>query len=133
MTLKTYDSGYRGDCPKEELDQSAFVDYLRKLYPKTYGAVVVHVANEGRRSYAQSNRAKKLGLTVGASDILIPGVVSFVCELKRKDRTKSRVSESQMDYLIAAHKLGSFACLCYGYDAAVEAFNDYKMENMHEL
>lgn len=123
--IKIYDFNYRGNCQKEADEQAAFVEYLRTAYKNTYGLVVVHIENEGRRTYGQAIYAKKAGQTKGASDILIPGNPAFCCELKRKDRTKSRVRPEQVSYLESAAQLGSFACIAYGYDAAVAAFNDY--------
>ena len=123
--MNIYDSGYRGECPIESDEQSTFIEYLRKAYPKTYGAVVVHIENEGKRSYRQAAYAKKQGLNKGACDILIPSNISFCCELKRKDRTQSKTSQDQIDYLEAAEKLGAFVCIAYGFDAAQAAFKDW--------
>jgi len=120
-----YGGDYRGNCPKEAEDQQAFIEYLRKVHKNTYGALVVHIKNEGKKTWGQIAYDKKHGQTTGASDIFIPGSPSFVCELKRKDRTKSKVTSEQVAYLDAAMKAGSFACVAYGYDAAVMAFNDW--------
>ena len=121
-----YGGEYRGDCPKEADEQATFIKYLRTAYPQTYGAVVVHVENEGKRTYRQAQHAKNQGQNKGASDILIPVSHPFVCELKRKDRTKSRASDEQIKYLNAASKMGSFACIAYAYDAALQAFTEWK-------
>jgi hypothetical protein len=48
-----------------------------------------------------------------------------VCELKRRDHTKSKFQPGQEEYLRAAQQLGSFACVALGVDAAEEAFNEY--------
>ena len=64
-------------------------------------------------------------MTKGASDIIIPGSPAFVCELKRRDHTKSRWEDGQQEYLTAAQDAGAFVCIALGADAAMEAFNDW--------
>lgn len=43
---RAYGGEYKGHCPLESQEQAAFVDYLRKVYPRTYGAIVIHIKNE---------------------------------------------------------------------------------------
>jgi len=123
---RAYGGEYKGHCPLESQEQAAFVDYLRKVYPRTYGAIVIHIKNEGKKTFGQAAYDKKNGQTKGASDIVIPGNPSFCLELKRKDRTKSKFSHEQETYLIKASENGAFACVAYGYDAAIEAFKDWQ-------
>jgi hypothetical protein len=108
--LKVYDSGFRGKCPLEAAEQATFFNRIRREYPDTYGKIATHI--------------KK---TKGASDIIIPCSPAFVCELKRKDRTKSTVYDEQIEYLKAAHDLGAFACLAFGVDEAWRAFLSISM------
>jgi len=61
-------------------------------------------------------------MTKGASDIVIPGCPSFVCELKRQDHTQSKWQDGQEEYLVSAAKGGSFVCVALGAVAAWEAF-----------
>jgi hypothetical protein len=119
------DQDYRGDCPSETVEQVTFFSRLRKGWPDTWGCVAVHIRNEGQRSYMQAARHKAEGMTKGASDVMIPGNPAFVCEIKRRDHTKSRWQENQETYLLTAKKLGAFVCVALGADAATEAFNDY--------
>lgn len=119
------DTSFRGNCPLESNEQKAFVKYVRKLYPKTYGALIVHNRNEGKRSFQQAARFKADGMTKGASDILIPATPAFVCEMKRADHTKSTWKGGQQEYLLAAKNCGSFACLALGFDGAVAAFEQW--------
>lgn len=125
MTYKVYDSGFRGKCPTETAEQITFFARLRREYPDTWGALAVHIRNEGKRHQNQVQREKAEGMTTGASDILIPGAPAFVCELKRKDRTKCRLSAEQKTYLEAAQKAGAFTCVAYGCDEAWRAFQDW--------
>lgn len=120
------DQKYRDkNCPKEVTEQITFVNKIRREYPETYGAVITHIRNEGKRSVQQAMREKAEGMTKGASDIFIPGSPSFLCELKRKDHTKSRWKDGQQEYLLTAQKLGAFACVALGWEAAMEAFIEW--------
>jgi hypothetical protein len=64
-------------------------------------------------------------MTEGASDIIIPGCPAFVCELKRRDHTKSKWQDGQLEYLETAQKAGAFVCVALGADAAMEAFEEW--------
>ena len=68
---------------------------------------------------------KAEGMVKGASDIIIPGGPAFVCELKRRDHTKSVWQDGQQEYLYAAQRAGAFVCIALGHKAAREAFGRY--------
>lgn len=120
------DPDYRGDCPSEGVEQTTFFARVRREHPDTFGKLAVHIRNEGKRSYMQAAWQKAQGMTKGAPDVIIPGAPTFLCEIKRRDHTKSRWQDGQEEYLIAAKKMGSFVCVALGADAAIEAFQDYK-------
>tara|TARA_R110000868_G_scaffold82206_1_gene232214 strand:- start:597 stop:833 length:237 start_codon:yes stop_codon:yes gene_type:complete len=73
----------------------------------------------------QAARHKAEGMTPGAADVIIPGSPAFVCEIKRRDHTKSRWQDGQVEYLEACAKAGAFVCVALGGDAAGNAFEDY--------
>lgn len=121
------DTLYRGKCAIEQKEQDTFFNQLRIHYPDL-ASVALHPKNEGARSGAAFNRLardKRSGFVTGASDIIIPGCVAFVCEQKRRDHTKSSWQPGQLEYLEAAQKLGAFVCVALGYEAAIEAVNDW--------
>lgn len=120
MDYRIYDSGYRGPCPLEQIEQITMINYVRDYFPN-----VIHPRNEGKRSYSKAAREKAEGLTPGASDIIIPARVPFVCELKREDRTKSRLTKVQKKYLKICSALGCFACVAYGHHQAIKAFTEW--------
>lgn len=122
------DVAFRGDCPSENLEQVTFFARIRRKYPDTWGVLALHPRNEGERSFRQAAHQSAEGMTTGASDIVIPGKPSFVCELKRRDHTKSKITEEQIKYLRAAKKMGAFVCIALGVDAAEQAF----MEALNE-
>ena len=119
------DQKYRDVCPAENKEQVTFFARIRRMYPNTWGAIAIHPRNEGMRTHAQAAFQKAEGMVKGASDVIIPGSPSFVCEIKRRDHTKSIWQEGQQEYLLAAQSAGAFVCVALGADAAMEAFNDY--------
>lgn len=124
--IPTYgDPAYRGDCRKEDAEQIDAVAWLRLNHP-SHAALCIHPKNEGKRTWGQVAYEKKMGgIPTGASDFIVPGSPSFVCELKRKDRTKSQWQSSQQDYLINAKDNGCFVCVALGFEAFRLAFNDW--------
>lgn len=131
--IKIYgDLNYRGDCPQEALEQVTFFNRIRKQHPETLGVIALHPRNEGRRHHSQVSREKSEGMTTGASDIIIPGCPAFVCELKRRDHTKSTITDDQLNYLRAAQAAGAFACIALGADAATAALNEWINQQRNE-
>ncbi len=123
--LRAYgDVTYRGRCPTESAEQIAFFDYIR-IKHSDIASIAIHQRNEGARSYGQAKWHKREGLTKGAADIIIPAIVPFVCELKRKDHTQSKWAKGQLDYLRQADARGAYACVAFGFDACVDAFNQW--------
>jgi hypothetical protein len=124
--LRVYgDASYRGDCPKETAEQVTFFNVLRAQYPDSYGLIAIHPRNEGKRTHGQAWHHKAEGMTKGASDIIIPARMSFVCELKRLDHTKSKWEDGQLEYLEAAHNAGAFVCVALGWEPAMLALHDW--------
>lgn len=124
--IKVYgDKSYRGACPSETLETVTFFNYLRREYPDTYGILAYHPRNEGRRTHHQVMRDKSEGLVTGTCDIIIVGSPSLCIEMKRLDHTKSTITEEQIKYLQAAKSNGASTCIALGYEAALEAFNDW--------
>lgn len=119
------DTDFRGDCPLESVEQITFFNKLRREYPDTWGKIALHPRNEQQLKGGQHRgfiKQKAEGLTPGASDVIIPAKVTFVCEIKRQDHTKSKWQDGQIAYLTAAHEAGAFACVALGYEAAWSAF-----------
>ena len=116
---------HRSACPLESAEQVTFFARLRREYPQSWGLIAIHPRNEGKRHHVQTLRQKSEGMTAGAADIVIPARISFVCELKRRDITKSRWQDGQIEYLLAAHKAGAFVCVALGHEAAWEALEDW--------
>ena len=123
------DTTYRGKCAAESVEQVTFFNRIRAQYPDTHGALAIHARNEQQLRGGQFGgmaKQKAEGMVSGASDIIIPGRITFVCELKRRDRTKSAWQDGQVPYLTAAHQAGAFACVALGCNAAWEAFEQWR-------
>lgn len=119
------DDAFRGKCPKETMEQITFFNWVRRDYPDTWGKLALHPRNEGLKEKGQFSSVIKHtaeGMTKGASDIVIPARISFVCELKRQDHTQSILTDEQLTYLLAAKAAGAFAILGLGVAGAREGF-----------
>ena len=120
------DASFRGECPLESAEQITFFNQLRSKYPNSYGRIALHPRNEGQLiggQHSSIDKKKAEGMSVGASDIVIPGATSFVCELKRRDHTKCSWQDGQVEYLEVAHNAGAFVCVALGWEAAWQAFS----------
>ncbi len=115
------DITYRGDCNSEAAEQKDFFGRLKVRHPDIY-TLAVHPKNEGKRTGRQQTSDRELGaMNTGASDIIVPGLPCFVCEMKRADHTKSTITKEQINYLKSSQKMGAFACIALGADGAESA------------
>lgn len=119
------DTEYRNKkCHPESAEQITFFNTLRREYPEL-GLIAIHPRNEGKRTANQTQRQKAEGMTAGAADIIIPGSPAFVCELKRSDHTLCHWEDEQLKYLATAQTMGAFVCVALGYEAALEALQEW--------
>lgn len=126
------DQSYRGPCAKEDTEQIDSISWLTYNHP-TLAAIAVHVKNEGKRSWGQVHYDKLTGsLNKGASDIIIPAMVPFVCEIKRADHTKSNWQKGQLEYLEACRDMGAFVCVALGFDGFRDAVEIYLKHSTKE-
>jgi hypothetical protein len=127
--LKTYGSmDFRGDCPREDAELMTFFNELKRLYPHL-SVIAIHPDNEGLIIGTGHNvhikQKAKGAIKKGASDIIIVGNPTFVCEMKRKDHTKSQWQDGQLEFLEASKKNGAFVCIALGYVAALLAVEEW--------
>jgi hypothetical protein len=126
------DQSFRGKCPLEHVEQVSVINRIRREHPETWGRLVLHPRNEGLKEGGQFStvvKHKAEGMAPGASDLVIPGAPSFVCEIKRADHTLSHWQVGQLEYLQAAQDAGVFACVALGAVGAWEAFEEWR--NQH--
>lgn len=110
--------------PSENAEQITIFNELRLNYPEL-AKLATHILNEGNKSHAQAEKDAQMGLCKGFSDIIIIGNPVFVCELKKRDFTKSKISKEQQSFLIAAQESGAFACVALGCDGFFEALEEW--------
>lgn len=124
--LKVYgDVDFKGKCPKESIEQTTFFNWLKRDYPE-FAKIALHVRNEGNFSHAQITKYKSEGMCAGASDIIIPAKITFVCEMKRQNHRLSQWQDDQIEFLEQSHNKGAFTCVALGKDGAKKAFLEWK-------
>jgi hypothetical protein len=114
--------------PLEHIEQINLVAHCRQRWPKEFN-LMLHVPNESNVPVQYRNKLSKCGLLPGASDWLIlwpsNGKPYMVLELKRSRKRDSSVSQDQVDFLLNAEHVGAFACVAYGYKAALKSIEEY--------
>jgi hypothetical protein len=129
--IRIYDSGYRGDCRKEEYEQIDCASWLQYNHPDRW-PLIWHVPNEltvdkKKPGWAQHlAKRQKMGVKNGVSDIIDFGAIRGAFELKRLDRSQSSpVTKDQRAFLKAADESGGFAAIVYGFEQFKLAYADY--------
>ena len=123
-TIKVYgDPTWRGKCPTEDAEHVTFVNAVKKT---RWAGLIVHPKNEGKRTASQAQWDKARGMQKGASDFIIPTATPFICEMKRKDHTKSTWQSGQLEFLENAQSNGAWCCIALGWEAAWEALIDWQ-------
>lgn len=115
-------------CRKEWHEQKEFFGFLKERRPRWH-SIAIHPKNEGKRTPQHAQRDAELGsLNKGASDIIIPARIPFICELKRVDHTAKgcTIRKEQLVYLRAARDEGAFTCIALGCAAAWEALLEWE-------
>lgn len=113
---------YRDGKRNETAQAQTFVNQVRKKYPHL---LIMHIKNEGRKTKAQADFDKSMGMLTGASDFIILGNPTFCLEMKNADHTMSTISKQQVDFLIKASSQGCFACVALGWEGAMQAVEDW--------
>ena len=120
--------GVRGPVRSERGEQIAAMSWLEVFHPEHW-ALSFHAANESRGTKSHHQLRAKEGVKAGIPDIIHLGgsgryrVGMF--EMKRQDRTKSKVTADQKRILELAEASGAFCAICYGFEAFKMAFADY--------
>lgn len=121
--IKVYgDMSHRGDCPTESQECMTLVNQVRKKYPDI---IFMHVKNEGKKTKAQADFDKAMGLLAGASDFLFLGSHPLCLEMKRQDHTKSNWQPKQQEFLIKAQEQGCMVCVALGWRGAMDAVDEW--------
>lgn len=122
--IRIYDSGYRGECPSEMVEQINSVGWLEKHYPDRW-PLIFHYPAEVKAKPQYMAIRRKCGVKPGISDIIDFGAIRGAFELKRLDKTKSKVSNEQIEFLESVDASGGFAAIVYGYEQFLLAYSEY--------
>lgn len=122
--ILTYDSGYRGVCRLETIEQIDCMGWLEYNHPERW-PLCHHVPNETKATAHYMQKRQKMGVKPGVSDIIDFGSVRGAFELKRLDKSKCTVSKEQRDFLKAVDESGGFAAIVYGFEQFKLAYADY--------
>jgi hypothetical protein len=119
---------YKMPIPTEAEEQKALFEwaaYNIKRYPEL--ELLIHIPNEGKRSWRAGHELKLQGMKAGAPDILLPVPsrhhTALWIELKR--RKGGRISEAQKHMMFALKKYGNMAVVCYGWEQARDVILNY--------
>lgn len=133
------DVSYRGDCPLEDSDLASAFAWVRFNYPQ-YSALIFHAETEfnptNSASYAYHAKSTAKGRLDGLADIVcLPiskGAPAFLCELKRKDISKSIASKQRKEHFIKQLLLlssqiehGNVGIVALGLEAFKSAWIEY--------
>ena len=109
----------------EHQEQVAVINWFRLQY-KQYANYLFAIPNGGIRNIRTAVKLKKEGVLAGVSDLflMIPmnGYHGLWIEMKSID---GRVSNSQKEFMGAATLMGYPAIVCYGFEDAKNAINNY--------
>lgn len=122
--IRIYDSGYRGDCRVETIEQIDCASWLQYNYPERW-TLIWHTPNETKATASYMQKRQKMGVKSGVSDIIDFGLVRGAFELKRLDKSKCKVSKDQREFLEAVDASGGFAAIVYGFEQFKLAYADY--------
>jgi len=122
--IRIYDSGYRGDCRVETIEQIDCAGWLEFNHPERW-PLIWHTPNEARATASYMQKRQKMGVKSGVSDIIDFGLVRGAFELKRLDKSKCSVSKEQRVFLQAVDDSGGFAAIVYGFSEFKKAYADY--------
>lgn len=116
-------------CADEHAEQVALCDWWRP-YARTHGipeGLLFAIPNGGRRDKITGARLKAEGVRAGVPDMFLavprqnaPGLF-----LELKKQKGGRVSENQKTMHEALSQAGYPVCICWGWDEAKRAIEDY--------
>ena len=107
---------------KEDSEAMTLVNQVKKRFPHL---LFMHIKNEGKKTKAQADFDKAMGMLAGASDFVFLGSPPLLLEMKRKDNTLSTWQPNQQMFLLKAQEQGCMVCVALGWEAAIEAVEDW--------
>lgn len=106
------------------LPKSPHIEEGAKLLDYLYA-----IPNGGKRNAREAARFKRQGVKAGVSDLHLAlpagGKSGLWIEMKQPDKKKASVSKSQKDWINRMSLAGYEAKICYGFDEAKLAIEEY--------
>lgn len=107
----------------------AWADEMARLGKMPELRLLLHIPNEGRRTFGQLQALKNIGLRKGVPDLFLPvarGVYHGLwIEMKAKNGKTTKEQEGWME---ALRKQGYGATVCYGAENAIECLKWYLLD-----
>jgi hypothetical protein len=111
----------------EALEQEKVISWCfhhERLYPDLKW--IHHCPNGGSRQRLEAIRLKAQGVKAGVPDLHLPiqkgKYIGLYVEMKYD---KGTIQKSQKEWIAGMAAAGHYACVCYGYDIAVEVIESY--------
>lgn len=90
---------------------------------------LIHIPNEGKRSKIGGRLLKLMGLVPGCSDYFLAVPTEhyhgLFLEMKRSDKSKTTVSDTQLSFIDQQRKNGYYSTVCYGALEAIKLIEQY--------
>lgn len=110
-------TGPKGSSRKEYIEQVDAFAFARFNFP---GLMIFHVPNEGNIPVQYRSKLISMGMLAGISDFVIlkpsRGFHGALIEMKRSNKSDSKVSPDQIEILRQARSDGYFTAITYGFD-----------------
>ena len=105
----------------------AWAALASKKYPEL--VLLYHIPNGGSRNKIEAANLKRQGVKAGVPDICLPvarsGFHGLYIELKAG---RNKATEKQREWLTALEREGYQAVVCYGWEEAKKAIEEYLFE-----
>lgn len=114
--------------PKEEQEQTAFIQWCAMMESKYTGLELIYaVPNGGSRNKIEAHNLKLTGVKPGVPDLCLPvarkGKHGLYIEMKRQKG--GVLSECQKKWLAKLAEQGYEIAVCHGLDEAIKVVEDY--------
>lgn len=114
-------------CPLESKEAISLISIAR--YNPILRHHLIAIPNGGYRNEREAAKLKREGVKAGVSDYFLAFPVrkfhGLWLELKRKNKSTSRLSEAQKIWIDRMISCGYCAEVAYGADHAIKIINDY--------
>jgi len=123
----------KAKAASEYSEATAFMRWIRLIGKKKYPELnlLYHVPNGGKRDVRTAAQMKEMGVLAGIPDYHLPvasfegGVIKYIGLFIELKRVGGVLSAIQIDICDVLAKMGHKVCVCEGWEAAVNAVEEY--------